>query len=283
MKIVDLVNQYLINSKRISSEPLPQSAKTAVAQIEREHFPPELITRYQQIIGSLIYLSRTTRPDIAQAVGLLSRYSHCPQPIHEELIQHLLGYLNGTRSDQFILDGSAPMKLSCWTDADWAGDTKDARSTTGGIIFIGKCPISWISCKQTVVAPSTTHSEHYAMATVAADLEWVKILVEELTRRVLEPIPVHCDNTGAINNFIGELNNPRLRAFNIRHKFVKELQSGNAINVSYVDTASQKADLFTKITVPTTFQSLRSEIGIPMTKTETKSDGKGGAVTSDLS
>ncbi|MBX9691947.1 MAG: hypothetical protein K2Z81_06150, partial [Cyanobacteria bacterium] len=93
-----------------------------------KYLPPE--NRYAQLIGSLLYLANTTRPDIAQAVGVLSRYRGTPTTAHMEGALRVLRYLKDTRHFALRLGGNS-VPLEGYVDADFAGDLDNRASTTG--------------------------------------------------------------------------------------------------------------------------------------------------------
>jgi Reverse transcriptase (RNA-dependent DNA polymerase) len=92
--------------------------------------------RYQRLVGKLIYLSHT-RPDIAYAVSLVSQFMHHPGEEHMKAVMGIIRYLKGTpgKGIQFLKNGH--LDIMGYTDADWAGNVTDRRSTSGYFTFIG--------------------------------------------------------------------------------------------------------------------------------------------------
>src|SRR5436190_368827 len=88
---------------------------------------------YQELIGGLIYLANATRPDIAFAAGMLSRFCSDPGKIHWNLAKKVLRYLKNT-SDYCIEYNKDDQKLLTYTDSDWAGDVDDRKSCTGNVL-----------------------------------------------------------------------------------------------------------------------------------------------------
>ena len=93
--------------------------------------------QYRRLVGKLIYLSHT-RPDIAYAVSVMSRFMHRTQIQHMEAIMKLLRYLKGTCNNRGILfRRNQHLDLVAYTDADWVGDQDDRRSTSGYFTLVG--------------------------------------------------------------------------------------------------------------------------------------------------
>ena len=87
-------------------------------------------TRYQKLVGKLIYLSHT-RPDIAFAVNIVSQFMHSPYEVHLEAVYRILRYLKSTPGKGLFFKKSEEKTIETYTDADWAGSVTDRRSTSG--------------------------------------------------------------------------------------------------------------------------------------------------------
>ncbi len=125
------------------------------------------VTDYQQAIGSIMYGMVFTRPDIAFAIGKLSQYLKEPVECHGTGLKGLLRYIGGTIDLRIRYGPSVRGRLVLYSDADWAGDKIDRKSTSGHVAMLYGGPISWGSRKQTSVATSSTESEYIAMSSCA--------------------------------------------------------------------------------------------------------------------
>ncbi|GJX65567.1 zinc finger, CCHC-type containing protein [Tanacetum coccineum] len=105
---------------------------------------------YSMVIGCLMYAMTCTMPDIAFAVGKLSRYTSNPCTQHWQAIQRVLKYLNKTIDYRLIYTGY-PLVLEGCTDATWISNTEDNSSTSGWVFLLGGGAISWASKKQTCI------------------------------------------------------------------------------------------------------------------------------------
>ena len=133
-------------------------------------------TLYRQLVGSLIYLT-VTRPDISYAIHVVSQFMAAPRSPHYAVVLRILRYLKGTIFDGLHFSSYSSLTLQAYSDADWAGDPTDRRSTTGYCFFLGDSLISWRSKKHIVVARSNTEAEYRALAATTAELIWLRWLL----------------------------------------------------------------------------------------------------------
>jgi hypothetical protein len=110
--------------------------------------------RYCELIGSLLYLANTTRPDIAQSVGVLSRYRGTPTTAHMQEGLRVVRYLKGTR-DYALQLGESDVPIAGFVNADYAGDLDMRASTTGFVFQVYGGSVVWGSKKQTGTAVTT--------------------------------------------------------------------------------------------------------------------------------
>jgi hypothetical protein len=135
---------------------------------------------YKSILGQLIHICITTRPDIAYAISNCGRYSHNPGPTHWHAILIILRYLQGTKELRLKLGGTLNTSFHMFCDADWAGDLDERKSRSGICIFLGDSLISWSSKLQKSIALSSTEAEYASAATGLTSLLWQRNLLEEI-------------------------------------------------------------------------------------------------------
>ena len=123
---------------------------------------------YASAVGSLMYAMVCTRPDIAHAVGVVSRYMKNPGKEHWMVVKWIVRYLRGT-TNQALCFGGSNIALRGYVDADMAGDRDNRRSTTGYVFTVGGTTVSWISKIQSVVALSTAEAEYVAATEASKD------------------------------------------------------------------------------------------------------------------
>ena len=149
---------------------------------------------YASCVGSLMYAMIATRPDIAFAVGVVSRFMSDPGKKHWETVKGILRYLSGTK-DMCICFGKSNSGVLGYTDLDYAGNSDNRRSTTGYIFTLYGGAISWMSRLQKCVALSTTKVESVVAATEACkEAIWLICLVGDLGRA---PLPAEGPSQGA--------------------------------------------------------------------------------------
>ena len=106
------------------------------------------------MIGSLLYLTGT-RPDIMHAVGIVGRFQDNPKESHLQAVKRIFKYMQGTQDFGLWYPKNADLTLHAYTDADWAGNVDDRKSTSGGAFYMGPQLVSWFSKKQSSIALST--------------------------------------------------------------------------------------------------------------------------------
>ena len=141
---------------------------------------------YQAIIGSLLYLSTKTRPDIAYAVGYVARFSAKPTKEHWTAVKRVLRYLKGTSKFGLLYKGKSSSNMIGYSDADWAGDIGDRRSTSGYVFLLGGAAISWKSSKHTCVALSTSEAEYIALSAASQEAVWLQQLYSDLLNEKIQ-------------------------------------------------------------------------------------------------
>jgi len=146
----------------------PLSATEKLSSYEGTPLSAEDSTRYRSVVGGLQYLT-ITRPDVSFAVNRVCQFLHNPTTIHWTAVKRILRYIKYTISLGLRIQKAVYFSLSAFSDADWAGDVDDRRSTGGFAIFFGANLISWSARKQPTVSRSSTEAEYKAMANATAE------------------------------------------------------------------------------------------------------------------
>ena len=149
------------------------------------------------MIGSLLYLT-TSRSDIAFSVGVCARYQACPKESHFIALKRIIRYIAGTLELCLWYWFDTHSDVACYTDADWAGNVDDRKSTLGRCFYIGNCLVAWMSKKQNFVSLSTAKAEYIVAGSCCSQLLWIKQMLRDYGIDQGTMV-VFCDNTGAIN------------------------------------------------------------------------------------
>jgi hypothetical protein len=217
------------------------------------------IKHYQEAVGSLIYLTTGTRPDIAYAVSVVSRSMAKPYQSHWKLIKGIFRYLKGT--SHFGIEFGGKDELTGFSDADWAMDAITRRSTTGFIYFLGG-PISWKSTLQKTVALSSTEAEFMALVSEIQEGLWLVSLLTELGLKVETPVVLHEDNQGCIALANNPSQHGRSKHIDIKYFFIREKIAEKSFVLKYCDTEHMIADVLTKALPVKRFKMLRDKLGV---------------------
>jgi hypothetical protein len=259
-RIVDALNiNHLPNKKT--------PAKLGVLASDPNGDPPNGTFSYPSVLGMLGYLQANSRLDISFAVAQCARFAHKPMRVHEQALERIGQYLKGTMDAGMILNPKmldSEFRTDVWVDADFAGgwgyedpnDPACVRSRTGYLIEVMGCPVAWKSKLQTDIATSTMEAEYSAlsMALRAAIplLHVVKYVVTSFgeTKDVVVKFltTVHEDNQGALR--LGKMepgrNTPRSKFYAIKHHWFRSWLKPNEIELEYIESKKQKADILTK-------------------------------------
>jgi hypothetical protein len=218
---------------------------------------------YSRAVGMLIYLSITTRPDIAHAVGEVSRFVANPGIKHWEAVKRILRYLNGTREYGLLFDGNSnePPTLLGYSDADWGGNIDDRKSKTGYAIYWCGGLISWSSKYQQAVSLSTVEAEYVAACATGKEITWLRKLAVDLgfpqgTTTIME------DNTGAIALSNNPIESERTKHIDIAYHWLRNEVKEGRIELIHCSTLKMTADTLTKALVKEKFMSHRKALQV---------------------
>jgi Reverse transcriptase (RNA-dependent DNA polymerase) len=241
------------SAEKLSSQDSPTTVEEQLAMREKP---------YMNLVGSVLYAAITTRLDIAYAVNLVSRFMQNPGEAHWKASKRILRYLHGTKKTGLVFksNGSKELSIEAYSDADWGGDQDDRKSTTGFVITINGSVVSWLSKKQSTVALSTAEAEYMAISATVQEVNWIKQLLVELELPVKLPVKLLCDNQAAIQISTNDVNHSRTKHIDIRHHFVRESVKNKEVDLSWIATDKQLADILTKPLSRSRFEVLRSKL-----------------------
>ncbi|GJT80346.1 retrovirus-related pol polyprotein from transposon TNT 1-94 [Tanacetum coccineum] len=224
-------------------------------------------TCFRGMVGSLMYLS-ASRPDIVFVVCMCARYQAKPTEKHLHAIKRIFRYLKGTIHMGLWYPKDSGFALRAFADADYAGCQDTRRSTSGSAQFLRDKLVSWSSKKQKSTAISTTEAEYIALSGCCAQILWMRSQLSDYGF-TFNKIPLYCDNQSAIALCCNNVQHSRSKHIDIRHHFIKEQVENRVVEVYFVETKYQLADIFTKALPRERFELILPLLGMKQLSPET--------------
>ncbi len=259
--IDDLLAKFGLNDSKPVATPMVQRLSNlergqSVSKADHE--------TYRVMVGSLLYLSCWTRPDISFAVSELSRFVSDPGVNHFQAAKRVLRYLKGTRDLGLKYsrpEGGKLNQLWGYVDSDWAGCLDTRKSTTGYVLMFNGAAISWKSKRQNVVALSSAEAEFMAASALVQEVIYLRRLLERLGYLQSGPTPIFEDNRTCIAWTEGSVGgSDRAKHIDLRAHFVHDAVKDGILTLQTVSSAENVADLLTKPLPETVFRVLRKRL-----------------------
>jgi hypothetical protein len=246
---------------------------------------------YQSAVGAMLYLSLTARPDVAQCVGVLSRFMSCPGRAHVEAAKQCIRYLFATKNYGITyskhLSGAphvfmkarpgggteaderaSSFEMVTYADADLGGDEFTLKSTSGFCILLNGGVVSWSSKLQSVVALSTAEAETNAAVEAVKTVMHMRLFLQELSHTQVGPSVVYEDNASAISLAQNKEQSKRARHYQLKVHFLKDLHKRGVFCYEKVGTRDQVADAFTKALPRDDFVRFREWMGVKVSSSD---------------
>ena len=259
------VQKFITEHGMWESKGTPTPMGTEKYQAAEEDFQATEASRtaYQSAVGSLMYAMLGTRPDIAYAVSVVSRYGSNLNKSHWKAVKRVFRYLRDTVNYQLVFRGDLK-PLTGYTDADWAGDQDTRRSTSGYVFDVGSAAISWSSKRQPTVALSTCEAEYIGQTQATKEAVWLRGLLNQLnpSDQATKTVVIYCDNQGAMALAKNPQFHARTKHIDIQHHYVREQVTAGNVALEYVPTERQVADGLTKALCKDKFDRFRDLIGL---------------------
>lgn len=215
---------------------------------------------YRHAIGSLLYISTWTRPEIAYAVQRCAAYVENPGQDHWTAVKRIIRYLKGTINSGINFVPNGTLNLTGYCDADWGGDTDSRKSFTGYIFKLAGNTITWRSRKQPTVALSTAEAEYMSLAEAVQEALYLRQLLHELGYTQTEPTTIFIDNQSAIKIAENPVQHQRTKHIDIKHHLVRDNIQNKHITLKYLPSTEMIADILTKPLPGPRFINLKSLI-----------------------
>ncbi|KAJ9541920.1 hypothetical protein OSB04_028426 [Centaurea solstitialis] len=238
--VQDLLKRFDFGGSNSAATPMPRNfqlnADTSGKPVDQK--------TYRAIIGSLLYLT-ASRPDIFFSTGVCARFQCDPRDSHLSAVKRIVRYLKGTPDFGLWYPKDSGFELIAYTDSDHAGCKLNRKSTFGACQFLGDKLVSWSSRKQNCVSLSTAEAEYVAAACCCSQVLWMKTQLADFGY-TMQRIPIYCDSKSVIQITANPVQHSRTKHIDIRYHFIKDhVEKGN-VELYFVESDYQLADLFTK-------------------------------------
>ena len=296
LAIEKMAEKFDLMGREGSNPYIPMKPDLKLVKAEGDKIIPESVFPYQSMVGGLLYLSLTARPDVAQSVSVLSRFMSCPGKEHCEAAEQIVKYLYGTkdygitytrngksaphlekeddmpliqtyvhsRKNKTAIDdptGDSQI-MGTYADADLAGDVGTRKSTSGYCIVMNGGVVHWSSKLQATVALSTAEAETIAATEAVKQLMHMRLFHEELGMKSDVPSTVFEDNVACISLAHGSQQSKRAKHYQLKVHFLNEKFKDGTFAFEKVGTADQLSDALTKSLPRETFCRFRDWMGV---------------------
>nr|GEV77897.1 hypothetical protein [Tanacetum cinerariifolium] len=214
---------------------------------------------HPSMIAALMYL-KSSRPDIVHATCLCARYQAKPTEKHLKEVKRIFRYLRGTINTGLWYTKDSGFELTGFLDANYAGCKDTFKSTSGGAQFLGEKLVSWSSKKQDCRVLSTAEAEYVSLSACCAQVLWMRTQLTDYGFH-FNKILIYCDLKSAIAISCNPVQHSRTKHIAIRYHFIKEHGEKGTIELYFVKTDYQLADIFTKALLIDRFNYLVHRLG----------------------
>ncbi|GJS64974.1 retrotransposon protein, putative, ty1-copia subclass [Tanacetum coccineum] len=242
---------FMENSKR-GSIPMQEKLKlsksqgaSTPAEVKRMHNVP-----YALAVGSIIYAVRCTRPEVAFAQNITSRFQQNPGELHLTAVKNILKYLPNTKDMFLVYEGDIKLELrvSCYTNVGYLTDADDLKSQTGYVFVLNGGVVDWKSTKQSIFATLSAEAEYIDALDSSKEAVWVRKFISGLgvVPTIKELIKMYCDNTRAITIANESRITKGARHYRAKVHYLREVIEFGDVKIEKVHTDDNLADPFTK-------------------------------------
>ncbi|GJV93534.1 retrovirus-related pol polyprotein from transposon TNT 1-94 [Tanacetum coccineum] len=218
-------------------------------------------TKYCSMVGALMYLT-ASRPDIVHATCYCARYQVKPTEKHLTAVKRIFRYLKDTINMGLWYPKDTSFELTAFSDSDHAGCLDSRKSTSGGIQFLGGDKlVSWSSKKLDCTSMSSAESEYVSLSACCAQVLWLRTQLTDYGFH-FDKIPMYYDSKAAIAISCNPIQHSRTKHSDVRYHFIKEQVEKGIVELFFVRTEYQLADLFTKALSEDRFKYLVRRLGM---------------------
>ena len=261
------IDQLVTTFGQTDANPVYVPMDKSLNLFENNGSPPHTnVQNYISLVGSLLYISIASRPDIAYAASVLSRFNHKPSRNHWLAAIKVLRYLKTTRNFGLVYGNNKPqetnnkLQVISYCDSEWAQDEDNSLSAYGDVFKLNGAAVSWASKKQDKIAHSSGEAEYVAASFASREALWMHKIMEDCDLK--GPIPMYLDNNCALNHTHRSTFTPKTKHIRVHVHAVLERCRDNVVIFGKVHTSDMMADIFTKPLDKTLFQKFRDGLGV---------------------
>ncbi|UYV72268.1 hypothetical protein LAZ67_9002406, partial [Cordylochernes scorpioides] len=188
---------------------------------------------FREAVGSLMFASCVSRPDITYAVSQVSKFQEYPGPAHCTTVKNIFRYLKGTPHMGILFTGQD--QLVGYSDSDFARDVDSRKSTTGYAFMMNGGTVSWASQRQSIIALSTTESEYIAACSAAKELIWIRRLLQGIGCDITKETELYIDNQAAIKLVENPVFHKRTKHIDVRYHFIRSKHEEGKLRLAYLE------------------------------------------------
>ena len=257
------LEDYIVKAASISEVPTHKRVHTPLSS-STDYFNDkspllDSPTAYQSLVGQLLFVANTGRPDIAYPISVLSRFLKAPRQVHLIAAQRIMQYLYTTRKHGLSYKSDRPLNLAIYSDASYGSATDLPMSTGGYITFLADGIVSWKSNKIKSVCQSSTEAEYVAASDALREMAWISNLCDEIKKPLKDKV-LYVDNQPAIRIAENPVLHDKIKHIQVKYHYIRQQVAEKNVRIQYVPTKSQLADIMTKIIPRTQYEVLRNSI-----------------------
>jgi hypothetical protein len=232
-----------------------QSPMSPKQEMEMRNVP------YAQAIGSALWPIMVYRADAAAAIGILSQFIQNPGRVHWQALKTLIAYLGTTKHLWLSMGGSENVDGVGYCDSDWA-EQPGRHSISGYCFKMGMGCVTWSSKKQNLISLSSTEAEYIAQNHAAREALWLRTFLAEINGESEQTMTLWSDNQGAMDMAKDPKFHSRTKHIDIRYHFIREVVADEKIELEYIATENNPADILTKPLTNDEFERKAGLLGI---------------------
>ena len=257
------MENFLLEYKEIDPEKYGETPETPEStewlsklnMQEEGNLDETVVKKFQRLLGKLLYFARITRPDIAHAINLAGQVAHRASEKNLKGLMRIVHYLRKFPKKSIVYRTGRAFNLVCFTDSNFGNEPFmkqefdcGKKSTSGIAILANGGVVSYCSKLQSTVADSTGYAETIAIHEALRELQFLKLLLEEMKKGPVAPFPLFVDSANAISNLLQNHSyKQKMTKFHeIRISAGYQYAARGLIHPIQIESKENIADLFTK-------------------------------------